>query len=78
MTPVAAIQAELKEITTHLTDAADQIQAGITLDLSDMAPRASVLCEQILQLPPEQALSMLIELNEAVTKLDFLTDKIKS
>jgi len=78
MTTLATIQAELHDITTHLNEAASKIHDGITLDLSDLAPRTAKLCDAILQLPPEQALEMLTTLNEAVSKLDALSDRIKS
>jgi len=78
MTTLATIQAELHDITTRLNEAADKIHAGITLDLSDLAPRTGKLCDAILQLPSEQAFDMLTELNEAVSKLDAISDRIKS
>jgi len=75
---LAAIQAELHNITTRLNEATGKIHDGITLDLSDLAPRTAKLCDAILQLPPEQALDMLTTLNDAVSKLDALSDRIKS
>ena len=77
MTDLATIEAELQDITARLSDAVEKIHAGITLDLSDLAPRTSVLCEQILQLPPELALSMLTRLQETVTQLDSIHAQIQ-
>lgn len=78
MNEIAEVQAELRQITQSLTEAAEKINNGITLDLSDLGPRAQQLCERILRLPPDQALTMLEEMTDAVEKLNMLSSKIKS
>lgn len=77
-TEIAAIRTEVQEITARLEDAATRIDSGISLDLSDLGPRAAALCENILKLPPADALGLLMELNAAVGKLDQITDQLKS
>ncbi len=78
MNQVADIRAELHEITQRLTEASEQINNGITLDLSELGPRAQHLCERILKLPPTDALTMLEEMTDAVEKLNSLTARLKS
>jgi hypothetical protein len=71
------IQFELKQITHELTQAAEQINSGITLDLSHIGPRAQVLCEKILQLQPEESIQLLTEMHDAVSQLNQLSEQIK-
>ncbi|HRJ11915.1 MAG TPA: hypothetical protein PKW15_01580 [Alphaproteobacteria bacterium] len=78
MSELAAIQLELQEITAELMDAAEKIDAGVSLDLSPLGPRAQDLCHRILTLPPEEAMAMLAEMNIAVDILSDLSEKLKS
>lgn len=78
MSDLDLIKAELAEITHLLSEASEQINNGISLNLSDIGPRAQELCGRILTLPPEQALEMLGEMNEAVDKLNNLSERLKS
>jgi hypothetical protein len=78
MTDITAVRQELSAIAAALSDAADKINSGVTLDLADLGPRAQQLCEQILRLPPHEAIAMLGEMTEAVEKLNMLTEKLKN
>lgn len=78
MSDLDLIKTELAEITHLLSEASEQINNGITLNLSDIGPRAQELCSRILTLPPEQALEMLGEMNLAVDKLNSLSEQLKS
>ena len=78
MPETAAIRTELADITARLESAAARADGVISVDLSDLAPRAASLCERILCLPPAEALGLLAELNTAVGKLDHITDQLKS
>lgn len=78
MTDLANVQNELHDITARLTDAVEKLNNGITLDLSDLAPRAKAVCEQILQLPPDEAMGLLAELQATVERLDALHARVKS
>jgi len=75
---LTAIQSELHAITAQLQEAAEKINAGVTLDLSDIKPRAQKLCEEVLQLSPLDAAVMLPELEKVVTQLDALSTQLKS
>lgn len=78
MTNITAMQQELRDITQRLSEAHEQVNAGVSLDLSDLGPRAQMLCEQILRLPPEHALSMLEEMTDAIEKLNALSEQLKT
>jgi hypothetical protein len=72
------INRELAAIVAALAEASDNRDKGITLDLTPIANQATILCEHIINLPPDDAARILPDLQHTVNALNKIHESVKS
>jgi hypothetical protein len=72
------INTELSAIVAALAQAADSRDKGITLDLTPITIQATALCEHIINLPPDDAMRILPDLQHTVNALNDIHAGVKN
>ena len=77
MSSAQEISSQLKELVSFIENAHEQLSSGTVVDLSRLDDEVARICEETLQLSPEEANNVQPAMAEMISKLEALGVALK-